>query len=355
MIRSIARMCSAAVPALITTAILTTGCMNGVRQPAARARQLNGESVVLVGEEPASLAYLPSPGAAVSVRAGYQAGQGVIEYVAGKDYAVDIAAGTIRRLPGSRIPDFRTNSLYGQKEFDHSKFPGFGNTGFFAFVNYAHASVAWPVQSSQVALLPKSAAKLAAGGDFKIVAYGDSITAGGDATRPEWIFWNRWAESLRAKHPASRIQAVNGATGGDSTVQGLQRLQAKVLGEKPDLVIIGFGMNDHNKGGVPLPQFMANLKEMIRRIRSETGAEVLLFSAFPPNPHWKYGSHRMEAYAEATEIVARETGCAFADVFNNWQTFSTRKKPEDLLGNNINHPNDFGHWMYFRVLEATGL
>jgi len=29
-------------------------------------------------------------------------------------------------------------------------------------------------------------------------------------------------------------------------------------------------------------------------------------------------------------------------------------KPEDLLGNNINHPNDFWHWI-FRVLRQLGL
>jgi len=31
------------------------------------------------------------------------------------------------RLEGSRIPDYRKNSLFGQKDFDHSKFAGFGN------------------------------------------------------------------------------------------------------------------------------------------------------------------------------------------------------------------------------------
>jgi acyl-CoA thioesterase I len=82
---------------------------------------------------------------------------------------------------------------------------------------------------------------------------------------------------------------------------------------------------------------------------------VLLFSAFPPNPRWKFGSHRMEDYAAATRRVAEQTGSAYADVHGNWLTWSARKKPEDMLGNNINHPNDFGHWLYFRVLEACGL
>ena len=63
----------------------------------------------------------------------------------------------------------------------------------------------------------------------------------------------------------------------------------------------------------------------------------------------------MEAYAVATEQVAREKHCAFADVYHLWMSLVTRKQPEDLLGNNINHPNDFGHGIYFEALQAIGL
>ena len=140
-------------------------------------------------------------------------------------------------------------------------------------------------------------------------------------------------------------------------MQGLQRLPAKVLQQKPDLVLIGFGMNDHNREGfgVPLDAFAGNLRTIISRIRAATGAEIVLFSAFPPNPKWHYGSHNMETYANATERVAREEHCAFADVYHLWMTATARKKPEDLLANNINHPNDYGHWIYFQALEAIGL
>jgi lysophospholipase L1-like esterase len=104
-----------------------------------------------------------------------------------------------------------------------------------------------------------------------------------------------------------------------------------------------------------LDAFAANLRTMIARIRAGTDAEIVLFSAFPPNPKWHFGSHNMEAYADATERVAREEHCAYADVYHFWMSLTARKKPEDLLANNINHPNDFGHWIYFEALQATGL
>lgn len=342
---------SAAVCAVLAGLLLQIGCATGSDSV---PRRYCGESVVLVGEQAAVLAYPALAGTPITVRSTYEPGPGTVRYVEGRDYETDPAAGTLRRTPLSRIPDFRTNLLYGQRGFDHSKFPGFGNGGFFAFVDYSgQTAEPWPVQPSQRKLLKGSLGKLRAGGPFKMVAFGDSITAGGDATSPALIFWQRLANELRGSYPQARVEAVNGATGGDSTVQGLERLQAKVLAEKPDLVLIGFGMNDHNVGGVPLPDFQRNLKTMIRRIRAETGAEIVLFSAFPPNPDWKFGTHRMEHYAAATEQVARDAGCAFADVFNNWQKLAARKKPEDLLGNNINHPNDFGHWIYFEVLRAA--
>jgi acyl-CoA thioesterase I len=340
----------------LAVSLLINGCANhGLRSG---VQQQTGESVVLVGESPQKLAFVPQYSKPIPVRSTYQDGlPQTIHYQPGQDYLLD-ASGQIRRTPGSRIPDFGTNMLYGKEDFNHVQFPGFGNRGFFVFVDYAHREK-WqrPVANAElgVARLPKTRQKLAAGDKVRIVAYGDSITAGGDASEPALIFWERWAAALRAKYPRATIEAINGATGGDSTVQGLQRLQTKVLDQKPDLVLIGFGMNDHNINSVPPDQFAANLRTLINRIRAETSTEVVLFSAFPPNPKWHYGTHNMPAYAEATERVAREEHCAYADVYHYWMSLAERKKPEDLLGNNINHPNDFGHWIYFEALQAIGL
>jgi lysophospholipase L1-like esterase len=334
-------------------AALLAGC---VTEHKARVERQFGESVVFIGDEPAALAHPPLRDQSIRGRNTYLQEQGTIEFVEGRDFIVDYAAATLRRTPDSRLPDFRKNMLYAQEQFDHSKYPGFGNSGYFAFVDYAFVSTrTWPEQASQANLLSSTRARLQAGEPVKIVAFGDSITAGGDASNPKLIFWQRWADGLQHKYPRARITALNGATGGDTTIQGLQRLQAKVLQEKPDLVLLGFGMNDHNIGSVPIPQFEQNLKTIIARIRAETSAELILFSTFPPNPKWKFGSHHMADYAAATQRAAAETSCAYADVFKNWEIIASRKKPEDLLGNNINHPNDFGHWIYVRVFEELGL
>ena len=343
---------------LLASAVLLSGCASQ-RSPHSLRSQI-GESVVLAGEAPASLAFAPLLSNPVRVRSTYRDElPGTIHYKLGRDYLLE-APDQIRRTPGSRIPDFGTNILYGKEDFRHDQFPGFGNGPFFVYVDYAHRQK-WKLPPAKIeisaARLPATQQKLRAGEKVRIVAFGDSITAGGNASEPGLIFWERWASALRKRYPHASIETTNGATGGDTTVQGLQRLQEKVLQQKPDLVLIGFGMNDHNREGfgVPLDAFAGNLRTMISRIRTATSAEIVLFSAFPPNPKWHYGSHNMEAYADATERVAREERCAYADVYHLWMTAAARKKPEDLLANNINHPNDYGHWIYFQALEALGL
>lgn len=341
------------VAAVLACGALLAGCTT---TPATRLERQTGESMVFIGDEPSALAFLPAAPGPLRLRSTYAPGPETIVYEEGRDYRFDVARGTLSRLPGSRLPDFRSNVLHGQSDFDHTKFPGYGNKPFFAYADYPLArAIAWPVQPTQVHRLSSTRARLAAGGALTLVAFGDSITNGGEASTPDRIFWQRWADELKAKYPRARINAINGATGGDTTTRGLQRLQAKVIDAKPDLVLIGFGMNDHNRRGVPLPDFERNLRELVARIRASTTAEIVLFSTFPPNPQWTHGTRRMAEYAAVTARVADETGCAYADVFNNWQAIAARKRPEDLLANNINHPNDFGHWIYFRVFSALGL
>ncbi|GMW03050.1 MAG: hypothetical protein AMXMBFR84_41860 [Candidatus Hydrogenedentota bacterium] len=314
---------------------------------------MQGESLLCTGNQASQLAYENLVKGSISVRSTYEAGgQTTIVYEEGVDYTVDYTAGTMARTPDSRIPDFASNVLYGQKEFDHTLFPGFGNTSFFVFVDYqAHNGFLIATKSNQVPRLVQTSSKLSAGGPFKIIAYGDSISAGGDATSLHLQFQERYAAYLRQRFPKVEITVENGATGGDSTVQGLARLEEKVLTRSPDLVLVGFGMNDHNVNGVPLDRFESNLISIVEQIRSRTAADVILISTFPPNDDWKFGSHRMEDYAAATRKASESLKCAYADVYSAWVKLLDRKEPSSLLGNNINHPNDFGHWIYFEVLK----
>lgn len=317
---------------------------------------MTGESLVLAGTQPAKLLGTDlKPGSTVVRSTHLSGGDKTVVYEAGRDYVVDAKAGTIARTKNSRIPDFSTNVLFGKKDFNHSQFPGYGNLPFFVYVDYEAADVPdlAPERVSVAELLPGTIKKLKAGEPLKVIAYGDSITAGGEASSVDLQYTPRWiADSLRKRFPKSQITFENGATGGDTTEQGVARLQEKVLSRKPDLVLIAFGMNDHNVGSVAIQRFEDNLRNMVKQIREKTEAEVILLSTFPPHPDWHFGSHQMEKYAEAMKRVAAEVKAPYVDVYGIWEKVLKRKDPSSLLANNINHPNDFGHWLYVLALDA---
>ena len=170
---------------------------------------------------------------------------------------------------------------------------------------------------------------------------------------------------MQGKFPKSKIEVEDVSLSGYTSQQGIDWFDKKpaslqpltTLGTvvKPDLVLVGFGMNDHNKNSVDLPKFKQNLVTLVRLIRERKSADVILFSAFPPNDYWHYGTHRMAQYAVATREAAAEAGCAYVDVFGTWEMVLQRKDQSSLLGNNINHPNDFGHWLYEQAFEAMKL
>ncbi len=317
-----------------------------------------GESLVLAATQPGTLCFDQIVKGSLTLRSTYAASDpNLLVYTEELDYLVDYSKGTIQRTASSRIPDYITYPLFGLKDFDHSKFKDFSNQKWFVWADYrsTHGEL-WAQPNPQGDHLARARRKLEAGGPFKIVSYGDSITAGGDASVPAFQFPRRFASHLQRRFPRSKIEIQDVSIPGYTSQQGLDWFDKKVgMIEKADLVLVGFGMNDHNKiavGGNEPAKFKTNLVALVQRIAETKGSDVILFSAFPPNENWRFGSHRMTLFADATRQAAAEARCAYVDVFTVWQRVLRRKDQPSLLANNINHPNDFGHWLYLQAFEA---
>ena len=179
---------------------------------------------------------------------------------------------------------------------------------------------------------------LEAGADVTIVAYGDSITAGFAVRRG---FPSFWKEMLDEKYPEAGLEMINSGISGDTTLDGLSRLDWAVLSYEPDLVTINFGINDCVLG-LGLEEFEMNLVEMVRRIQAGPGSEVLLLTSqlleTPP-----YDRLVLDYY-QAIERVAREMDVGFVDVHGAWMRRVEQGTPlSSLILSGLDHPNEAGY------------
>jgi len=177
-----------------------------------------------------------------------------------------------------------------------------------------------------------------------LVAFGDSITA---ATRQEPA--DRWPEilqrALRARFPGRAISVVNAGMGGNTTREGLRRMEPDVLRHRPRLVLIEFGNDATTEPGrhVPLDEFRANLDLMRARVAERAKGRIVLLT-FPPiiDPwHCRYGHEfyrdcggpdaYQEQYRELTRQFARETGVPLVDIAKALRQAIASLGPEEYI------------------------
>ena len=117
---------------------------------------------------------------------------------------------------------------------------------------------------------------------LKIVAFGDSMTQAAQvAPQKRWpaILERRLNKILTPR----RVTVINAGVGGNTSREGLARMQKDVLSHKPDWILAEFGGNDatiERNRHVPVREFRENLEKMSRKA-SPIGARLALIN-FPP-------------------------------------------------------------------------
>lgn len=319
-----------------------------------KTMEIKGESLVLASIIPSKLCFDSISNKSVIIRSTYLANDSMCKvYIEGVDYIVDYKYGEIKRTKNSSIPDYSKNPLYGKKDFNHTQYSNYSNHPYFIWVDYTTKNGEQLAKSNdQSKYLKKFRKKLEDGIPITIVSYGNSITAGGEASSTDLRFQYRWVNYLKEKFPKANIIIEDVSIPGYTSSTGIVLWDSYIGKTYPDLVLVGWGMNDHNIGANTPEQFKNNLLTLANMIKERKNAEVIFFSSMPPNEDWYFGSHCMELYAQATKEAAFESNCAYSDVYNTWKRVLERKDQSSLLGNNINHPNDFGHWLYEQSFEA---
>ncbi len=130
---------------------------------------------------------------------------------------------------------------------------------------------------------------LAAAPEARILALGDSITAG-YGLLPDQALPARLEARLKADGFAVTI--INGGVSGDTTAGGLARL-AWALGDKPDYALVELGANDALRGLDPAEAF-ANLDQILAHLKA-AGVKALLIGMVAPSNWGRDYEHKFDA------------------------------------------------------------
>ena len=118
-----------------------------------------------------------------------------------------------------------------------------------------------------------------------------------------------------------------------------------------------------NGNGTSAASYEENVRRMIAYVKEENAdCSILLVSCMQTNPKLIDASDDtvrlcaadLAEYEKTLEkIAASETGVAVANVYSVQRSLLKRKKIEDMLGDNVNHPSDYMARIYTQVILDT--
>jgi lysophospholipase L1-like esterase len=166
------------------------------------------------------------------------------------------------------------------------------------------------------------------GSAIRIACIGDSWTFGMNVNQDE-SYPSRLESLLGGAQPGQRFEIINLGVLGYSSLQGLRLLKQRVLDLHPNIVIIGFAMNDSevagyrdkDTGGESAPSLLARVAGAARTLESYRLLDYLALSL-------KFRPHLMVDYLKA-EGGGRESGPVNYDELEPW----TRVSPRDYDAN----------------------
>jgi lysophospholipase L1-like esterase len=293
-------------------------------------------------------------------------------YEIDRDYSLG-DDGVIALPEGSRIPFKTTDELYPLlttkehvirgKRGDESRGILFGEGSLYhalqVEVTYDAKDAAWsgPTPKPAGASLPRFTARLKAKEPVHILVAGDSISAGGNASKvtkasPGCPAFPELVAGALERATGSDVTLTNVAVGGWTSDQGLQQAkEARPAKARPDLVIIAFGMND--VGRRDAARYRQNIEGIMSEVRKDApDAEFLLVATMLSNSEWFLPMDQFPLYRDALTAL-QGPGVAVADLTAVWTELLKRKSFYDLTGNGVNHPNDYGHLVYAQVIFGT--
>ena len=340
------------------------------------------ESVLLIskGDEAAEGELLFAPDKIESVVSYNPYAAKTIVYAEGEDYVVE---GKKIKAVSKKMPFMTEEQLSGQDKmsgFDYSQIPSTDkglylpfteSTGFIEkqiFVTYTHAEK-WNKETPAYIgdRFSNLAKRIANKEKINLFVYGDSISTGANSSGYLNVYPNKpsWPQAVRkglSDQYGTEVELVNKAVGGWTSenavksqesigwVNGKQISQAgiKVTLEempdyKPDLAVIGFGMNDATMG-ISKTAYRAYMQKIIKTIKDRNSdCEFILLGTMLANPEaYNQSKNQISYYDELLKIAEGDDKVVSVNIGKmHDDLLVSGKKYADMTSNNVNHPNDF--------------
>jgi len=207
--------------------------------------------------------------------------------------------------------------------------------------------------------------------EIRIAFFGDSICVGQYVSiHNGWVTKTSARLSDFASNHNCRAVVTNASGNGRTTRQALEVMPYEVQSQRPDILIVQFGMNDcnywHSDEGVPRvsPEaFAANLDEIIARALNFSVKKVILNTNHPtghdretmPFTNMSYQQSSEQYNQIIREVAARQdSSVILADIEKAFVTCAkgTRAQLLNLLlpEPDLLHPSESGHALYFDIV-----
>ena len=201
-----------------------------------------------------------------------------------------------------------------------------------------------------------------------IAFLGDSVTQGcfecylTSPTSLQTVFDYENAYSTKLKkmlnvlYPNVQFNIINSGISGDSAPSGLQRLDRDILSYHPDLVVLGFALNDSTFGLEGLEQYYNAMTELVKRVKA-SGAECIVLTPNMMNTNTSchlrddlfiglaerfakiQNDGTLDTYVDTVRKVARENDVVLCDVYAKWKNMQAAGvEITEMLSNKLNHP-----------------
>ena len=204
-------------------------------------------------------------------------------------------------------------------------------------------------------------------GCFECYKKGESIDTIFDAAS---AYSARFKNMLNTLYPKVQINVIDSGISGDSASGGIKRFERDVARFSPDLVVIGYALNDSTCGKGYADEYENNMRELVFRVK-KLGSECVLLT---PNamctgtsPHLTefmkghavnlakfQNDGTLDEFVERIRKIGKSEGVPVCDVYAEWKNMlAAGVDVTELLANKLNHPTREMHYFTAFMLLKT--